>query len=92
MAFKHYDVTIGAAATQVSSTKTPVQWLFIHNTAQNSAIYIGSSTVTASSYGHTLAASEEVPIGPGTAGYPINLDEVYIFGTENDVVHVLAIT
>lgn len=88
MAIKHYDVTLGAAATQISSTHKPCVEIIIQNTNGNSAIYIGDSTVTNLSYGHTLAADGILALD-GTA-CSINIEEVYIFGTADDVVHVLA--
>jgi len=92
MATKHYDVTLGATATQISSTRQPIKFALIHNTANNNAIYIGDKNVTASSYGHTLASSEECTIGPFSGEAPFNTNDTYIFGTADEVVHVLVIT
>lgn len=92
MAIKHYNVTIGASATQVSSTRTPIKLAIIHNTTGNSAIFIGDSTVTASIYGHTLASAGNLTIGPFSGEAPFSTDELYIAGTQNNVVHVLVVT
>ena len=92
MAFNHKTVTIGATATALTSTHTPIQWLFILNENGNSAIYIGGSTVSATDYGHTMAADATVAIGTGTQGFPMNLEEVYVAGTADDKVHIMYIT
>ena len=95
MALKHYDVTLAATATPITSDvddRKGILYVLIHNTGNNSAIYIGDSTVSATSYGHTLASGEEVTIGPFSGAAPTATDKVYIFGTENDVVHALVVT
>jgi hypothetical protein len=93
MALRHINLTIGAAATPVTtSDHKGVRQMIIQNTAQNSAIYIGDSDVSATDYGHTLAAEGIVTIGPFSGDAPLNTKEVYIAGTENDVVHILLIT
>jgi len=92
MAIYHANITIGASPTQVSSTVSPKQLVIIQNRSGNSAIYIGGIDTTASSYGHSLAAGASVTFGPGTQGHPIDLNELYIAGTADDIVNILAIT
>jgi len=93
MAIRHFDVTIGAAATQVSSTRYGIRHLVIQNISGNGAIYIGASTVSASSYGQTIAdGATTAAIGPFSGGAPVNTTDVYIAGTQGKVVHCLCIT
>ena len=87
MAIKHYNVTIGAAAKPISTTRKGILQATIQNTSGNSAIFIGDSTVTGTVYGHTLAASAILTIGPFIGAAPLSTDEVYLAGTTNDVVH-----
>jgi hypothetical protein len=94
MALTHYDVTLTAVATPITTNalKKNVAQAIIHNTAQNSSVYIGNSDVSATSWGFTLGSSEEVTIGPFSGSTPLNTSEIYLFGTENDIVHVLVVT
>lgn len=84
---KHYDVTLGAAATQITSTRKPCVEIIVQNGAQGSTLYVGDSSVTDTSYGHRLGSDEAVSLD-GTA-CSINTNEVYLFGTQNEIVHVL---
>jgi hypothetical protein len=89
MALGHIDLTIGASTTRVASTHTPCSWVAI--LGPTNAAYVGeSSSTSASVYGYKFAAASAVPliIGPfDRAG--VNLEELWISGTQNDVVHIL---
>lgn len=89
MSFGQIDLTLGAAATQLTDERLPAVQVIIDNShTGNDAIYIGTSAVTSSLFGASLAAGEQLTIGPFEAGR-VNLNEIYLFGTQNDVVHVL---
>jgi hypothetical protein len=92
MALRQYNVTLGAGATQVTSTRRGIRHAIIQNTAGNAAIFIGDADVTNAIYGHTLAASGILHLGPFSGDAPLSTDELYITGTQSQVVHVLLIT
>jgi len=95
MALKHYDITIGASATPVTSTaatRKGVLQATIQNTTQNNSIYVGDSSVTATSYGHKLAADESVTLGPFSGASYLSTAELYVAGTAAEVVHILIVT
>lgn len=95
MAIKHIDVTLGATAaaiTTTTATRKGIRHIVIQNTAANAAIFIGDSTVSSTSYGHTLAASGILHLGPFSGSAPINTAEIYIKGTANEKVHILLVT
>lgn len=93
MAFRTLEVTIGAAATQLTSTRYGIRHLIIQNPAANDTVYIGDSTVAFMvHYSYAVAAGETVSIGPFSGSAPTNTDEYYVVGTENDVVHCVLIT
>ncbi len=90
---KTIQVTIGASATQISTTKILCSsWMIQNNAAHN--IRFGDSTVT-SSIG-TLLAGGTAPGGSytstgstnGTQPVPDDLSQWYIAGTQNDVIDV----
>lgn len=82
-------VTLGAAATRVTTTRTPCKQIIFQNTAGNVA-RIGDSTVSATK-GIKLAASAAansiVSLGPFDT-HPLELEDYYIFGTENDLIDI----
>ena len=90
MAWKSLQVTLLATATQVSTTKPPIQCrqVIIQNNAAHS-VRLGDSTVSAT-VGQYLAA------GPGGGGfnsgpadiYNTYLTDLYLFGTAADVIDV----
>lgn len=93
MALIHLDITIGTDPAPVYATRKGIRQLIIENPSGNSAVYVGGSTVSSSSYGESLAAGTKTSvIGPFSGDAPVNTLEVYITGTENDVIHGLLIT
>jgi len=82
-------VTLGAAATRVITTRTPCKQIIFQNTASN-VCRVGDSTVTASK-GIKLAGSAAdnsiLVLGPFDT-HPLELEDYYIFGTANDLIDV----
>ena len=93
MALIHIDLTLSGAAERLYTTRKGIRQLIIQNPTGNSAIYIGGSTVSATSYGQTVAAgAASTVLGPFSGDAPVNTSEVYVIGTLNDVIHALLIT
>jgi hypothetical protein len=94
MAVKHIDLTLSGATpiTATAATRKGIQHIIIQNTAGNAAIFIGDSTVSSTSYGHTLAAGGILHIGPFSSMAPLNTAGLYIKGTDAQVVHILVVT
>ena len=82
-------VTLGAAATRVTTTRTPCKQIIFQNTAGNVA-RVGGSTVSAT-VGIKLAASAAansiLSLGPFDNN-PLELEDYYIFGTNGDLIDV----
>ena len=91
MALKHVVVTIGASATQLSSTRESLKWLKISNPAGNDLVKIGASTVSGTDYGDSISAGESVEIGPFGQG-AVNTTEIYFSGTNTEKVYILYVT
>jgi len=84
-----FQVTIGAAATQVSTTFVPCRWLLIQDNAANT-IHIGGSLVS-STRGIKLLAGGSFFIPPTdqpSVGAN-NLATFWLAGTQNDVIDVV---
>jgi hypothetical protein len=64
MAIAHAQVTVGTAATLLSAgvAGRDGQTVLIQNPTGGSAIYIGSASVTSTSYGYALAAATDFSI------------------------------
>jgi hypothetical protein len=93
MAVKVYNLTLTGSAQRATTTHIPLSQLHIESETGNGAVYIGDSTVAADDYGMTVTAgsANAKAIGPFPAGW-MNLDEIYFLGTEDDVIHLTAIT
>ena len=95
MALLSYTVTLGAAATQVTSTETYASFVRIENEAGNALVKFGDSSVSAADYAgsvpaDTATASNAVTLGPVTfTGIPLN--SLYLLGTAGQRVHVAAV-
>jgi putative Ca2+/H+ antiporter (TMEM165/GDT1 family) len=92
MSLKYKQVTIGAAATQFFTTHTPCRMAIISNGRNANVANVGDKTVT-STTGIKLAAANAVnavvTLG-NTSGAPsINLDDVWVVGTQNDLIDVI---
>lgn len=87
MAVRLVQVTLGAGATQVSSTATPVRQIMFQNNATHDC-RIGDSTVTTSKGIKLIAGVGTLNSGP-IISYASNLADWYIAGTAADVIDVL---
>ena len=93
MAMKIFNVTLGAAATQITATRTPFQELHIEVPSGGHTTFVGDSSVTSSNYGRSVAAGAAIIIGNGPGAFKVDdLSHVYLAGTQNDVIHVLVLT
>lgn len=79
--------TIGAAATQLTTTKTPVT--FIRFTAPAAAVTYGTSGVTTST-GITIAGAANDSYGGSPQVF--DLTEIWVTGTQNQVLRWVATT
>ena len=92
MAVGMLNVTL-SGTTQVTATRIPVQQVIIHNPTGNASITVGTSAMDATNYGFLVAAGANSPsIGPFSASAPLNLNELYLRGTDAQVVRVFYIT
>lgn len=93
MAYHHLDVTLGASPAKVISTHTPVRLYVIFNTSGNGTLSVGDKNLSATSFGYTIAGGALGPIiGPFAGELPFNLDEVFVSGTNAQVIHITYVT
>jgi hypothetical protein len=99
LAIQVFQVTLGAAATPIINPatnpahKTPVQEIHLNPAAHDYTF--GPSTVTATLYVRkiTTAGATAAIVGNGPAAIAIDvLENLYLFGTQNDVVNVGVVT
>jgi hypothetical protein len=90
MAFKHLDLTLVAGSQPLSSTRIAAKWVRLESETGNSDMQVGGSDVSATSYGFTVTAGPTASkdIGPHSGELPMTLDEIYVIGTVDDVLHV----
>lgn len=82
-----------SGTTRITATRIPVQQVIVHNPTGNGVVTIGTSAMDATNYGFLVAAgANSPPIGPFSSGAPLNLNELYIRGTDAQVVRVFYIT
>ena len=92
MAVGMVSVTL-SGTTQVTATRIPVQQVIIHNPTGNGSVTVGTSAMDATDYGFLVAAGANSPaIGPFSASAPLNLNELYLRGTDDQIVRVFYIT
>lgn len=73
----------------------PVKWLNIENPTGNNIVLVGDVNTTATVYGFSVSAGPTAAktIGPfGGGECPFNLENVYVRGTNNEVIHVSYVT
>lgn len=81
-------VTIGAATTQITTSDIPARQVLVQNNSTHD-IRLGDSN-TSSSRGAVLKASSIGSANFGSYQFEqINLNQLYVNGTQNDVVDVL---
>lgn len=91
MALHTVNVTL-SGNTQVTTTRTPVKQVLIFNVAGNAAVLVGDRNLSATVYGFSIAAGAVgSSLGPFPGEFTFNLDEVYLRGTDTQVVRVLYI-
>lgn len=92
MSLKYKQVTIGAAATQLATAHTPCTQVIISNGRNTHTTSVGDKNVT-STTGILLSANNAnnaiLPLGSYSGAAAINLDDIWVAGTQNDVVDVL---
>jgi hypothetical protein len=90
-----YTVTLGAAATQVTSTEIYASFVRIENEAGNALVKFGGPAVSAADYSgsvpaDTATASNGVTIGPFHSNL-VSVHGLYLLGTAAQKVHVTAV-
>lgn len=92
MAVGMVNVTL-SGTTQITATRIPVQQVIIHNPTGNASVTVGTSAMDGTNYGFLIAAgANSPPIGPFSASAPLNLNDLYLRGTDAQVVRVFYIT
>lgn len=85
------DGTSQSLADASPNQHRPIKWLRIESETGNAAVLVGTSTLTATIYGFsvTAGAAASKDIGPfGGGECPFNLEDVYVRGTDTQVIHV----
>ncbi len=95
MALRTFTVTLLAGETRAIATHLPVSSVRIESESGNSLVNFGLTGLTTAVYGGTVLAGPAevtaVTLGPFPHGL-FNLDELWFLGTENDIIHLTAIT
>lgn len=84
-AWTSYQVTLGASATQVSTTPAECVMVVVQNNATHN-VHFGDSTVSASK-GLLIVPGASLTLYRQTRG-TYNLNKYYLFGTAADVIDV----
>ena len=95
MALHTLQVTIGAAATQITTTRKGVRQMWFSPTGHD--YYVGTSNVDATHGVKIPVPAANVPyaivsVGPFSGDEPCYTTEFYVSGTQNDVVQILLVT
>ena len=96
MAVHQLTITLTGSAQPLSSTTNPsinARWASIESETGNSAVAVGTSVVTATSYGSQVLAgpAARLILNPSDGNLCIGLNTTYVIGTANQVIHVLYI-
>ena len=88
MALHHVTVTL-SGATKISATSVQAHEIILESETGNADVKVGGSTVASGDYGFILEAgpTKRQPIAPGVP-YQLNLNSVYLLGTDTQKVHV----
>jgi hypothetical protein len=88
MALKTLQVTLGAGATQVTTSDIPARQVIVQNNAAADC-RVGDSNVSATRGAKLLSASNG-SVNFGTMQFQnINLNQIFIFGTNTNVIDVI---
>lgn len=96
MALAQYTVTMTGSAVRAVATNLPIQYLRIENESGNALVNYGTSAVTTADYAGSVSANTAtitngVTVGPFSGEAPMNLDEFYFIGTNNQKIHLTVI-
>jgi len=93
MAVIQINLTLTGAAQQLYSTKRHgIREITIQNPGSQATVYIGTSSVSSTAFGYALATGTSVKIGPFSGDAPLNTNELYVYGTQSQVINALLIT
>ena len=100
MAYRSYNVTLGTAAASIwpldsTHPHTPIKWIRMETVTGNADVKVGDKNLTSTVYGGILedGSSAAMVIGPfGGGECPLNLEDIYLLGTNAQVVHVMYVT
>lgn|SRR3990167_6762493 len=89
------DGTAQSLADATPNGHRPIKWLRIESATGNADVRVGDENLTAAVYGFTVedgpTASKDIgPFGGGES--PFNLEDVYVLGTDSQVLHLTYIT
>jgi hypothetical protein len=89
MAGHHITTTLTGAAQQVIATRTPCREVHLESETGNANVQVGGPTVSASDYGCTLVAgpSGALIFRPPAGQASLNLDAIYVIGTNTQKIH-----
>lgn len=87
----HLTITLGATATAASPSRVPAREVWLESETGNADVKIGDSTVTSTNYGKILTAgpTNAIVFRPPDGNLAINIETIYLLGTQNQKVHVL---
>lgn len=101
MALRSIQVTLGASATQVTATRKGVRQMWFMPAAHDYYVGVGTAALGGpvdSTHGVKIPVpTSNVPyaivsLGPFSGDEPLNTTDVYLLGTQNDVVQILVVT
>ena len=104
MAFRVMTKTISGTAAQslisgtmagsvvTGATHVPARWAIVNNVSGNGNLTVGDKNVTATIYGSILAAAASLTIGPFSGELPFNLEDIWLIGTDTNVIRVTFVT
>lgn len=84
--------TAGAVAPTGLGTHIPARWVRIFNVTGNGTLTVGDKNLTATQYGFTIAAAASSDIYPGDGALSMNLEDIWLSGTDTNVIRVTYVT
>jgi hypothetical protein len=93
MAWHTLNKTLTGNNDQVTTTHIPVRQVLIFNDTGNGTLLVGDKNISATVYGFAVAAATVGPsIGPFSNQLPLNLEEIWLRGTNNNIVRIAYVT